>query len=108
MQHAFSRLKGNGGIMSEKDYSHPGIDGARKSDKSKYADFKVTGHKKLGSTASTWSRQDENKIKEFSHEAGPSAVTLNADYLSSHTGGIVDYSSSKCPYSGINHAITSV
>ena len=108
MQYSFNWLKSNGGIMLEKDYPYTGVDGTCKSDKSKYADFKVTGYKKLGSTISTWSCQDEDKIKEFLYETGPLSVALNADYLSSYTGGIVDYTSSKCPYSGINHAVTLV
>ena len=55
-----------------------------------------------------WSCVDEDQIKEFLYETGPLAIALNADYLSSYTGGIVDYTSSKCPKSGINHAVTLV
>jgi len=108
MQYAFSWIKSNGGIMYDTDYPYVGEEQTCKSDKTKYADFKVTGYKKLGSTWSTWSCVDEDEIKEFLYETGPLAVALNADYLSSYTGGIVDYTSSKCPYSGINHAVTMV
>ena len=108
MQYAFNWLKSNGGIMYDSDYPYVGSEQTCKSDKTKYADFKVTGYKKLGSTWSTWSCVDEDEIKEFLYETGPLAVALNADYLSSYTGGIVDYTSSKCPYSGINHAVTMV
>ena len=108
MQYAFNWIKSNGGIMYEKDYPYTGTDGTCKSDKSKYADFKVTGYKKLGSSTQTWSCVDEDQIKEFLYETGPLAIALNADYLSSYTGGIVDYTSSKCPKSGINHAVTLV
>ena len=108
MQYAFNWLKSNGGIMYDTDYPYVGVEQTCKSDKTKYADFKVTGYKKLGSTWSTWSCVDEDEIKEFLYETGPLAVALNADYLSSYTGGIVDYTSSKCPYSGINHAVTMV
>ena len=108
MEYAFSWLKSNGGIMLQKDYPYVGKKQTCKKDKSKYADFKVSGYKKLGSTSSTWSCVNEDDIKEFLYKTGPLAVALNADYLSSYTGGIVDYSSSKCPYSGINHAVTMV
>jgi len=108
MQYSFNWLKSNGGIMYDTDYPYVGSEQTCKSDKTKYADFKVTGYKKLGSTWSTWSCVDEDEIKEFLYETGPLAVALNADYLSSYTGGIVDYTSSKCPYSGINHAVTMV
>ena len=108
MQYAFNWLKRNGGIMFDSDYPYVGVDQTCKSDKTKYADFKVTGYKKLGSTWSTWSCVDEDEVKEFLYETGPLAVALNADFLSSYTGGIIDYTSSKCPYSGINHAVTLV
>ena len=108
MQYAFNWLKSNGGIMLESDYPYTGTDDTCKSDPSKYVDFKVTGYKKLGSTISTWSCVDEDQIKEFLYETGPLAIALNADYLSAYTGGIIDYTSSKCPYSGINHAVTLV
>ena len=108
MQYAFNWIKSNGGIMYDTDYPYVGSEQTCKSDKTKYADFKVTGYKKLGSTWSTWSCVDEDEIKEFLYETGPLAVALNADYLSAYTGGIVDYTSSKCPYSGINHAVTMV
>ena len=108
MQYAFNWLKSNGGIMYDNDYPYTGVEGTCKSDKSKYADFKVTGYKKLGSTWQTWSCVDEEEIKEFLYETGPLAVALNADYLSSYIGGIVDYTASQCPYSGINHAVTMV
>ena len=108
MQYSFTWLKKNGGIMLDSDYPYTGVDGTCQSDKTKYADFKVTGYKKLGSSWSTWSAVDEDEVKEFLYETGPLAIALNADYLSSYTGGIVDYTSSQCPSSGINHAVTLV
>ena len=108
MQYSFTWLKNNGGIMLDSSYPYVAKEQTCKSDKTKYADFKVIGQKKLGSTWSTWSCVDEDEVKEFLYETGPLAVALNADYLSSYTGGIVDYTSSKCPYSGINHAVTLV
>ena len=108
MQYSFTWLKKNGGIMLDSDYPYTGVDGTCQSDSSKYADFKVTGYKKLGSSWSTWSAVDEDEIKEFLYETGPLAIALNADYLSPYTGGIVDYTSSQCPSSGINHAVTLV
>ena len=108
MQYAFNWIKSNGGIMYDSDYPYVGTEQTCKSDKTKYADFKVTGYKKLGSSWSTWSCVDEDEVKEFLYETGPLAIALNADYLSAYTGGIVDYTSSKCPSSGINHAVTLV
>ena len=107
MQYAFTWLKKNG-IMLDSDYPYTGTKGTCKSDKSKYVDMSVTGYKKLGSSWSTWSAVDEDEIKEFLYETGPLAIALNADYLSYYTGGIVDYTSSQCPSSGINHAVTLV
>ena len=74
----------------------------------KYADFKVTGYKKLGSSWSTWSEVDEDEVKEFWYETGPLAIALNADPLQTYVSGILDLSSSQCPSSGINHAVTLV
>ena len=108
MQYSFTWLKNNGGIMEDKDYPYTAVDGTCKKDSSKYVDMKITGYKKLGSSWSTWSAVDEEEVKEFLYETGPLAIALNADYLSSYTGGIVDYSSSQCPSSGINHAVTLV
>ena len=70
--------------------------------------MKVTGWKKLGSSTSTWSPVDEDEIKEFLYEIGPLAVALNANPLQTYTGGILDKTSSQCPVSGINHAVTMV
>ncbi len=108
MQYAFTWLKKNGGIMYEADYPYKGVKQTCKSSSSKYADFTVTGYKKLGSSWSTWSAVDEDEIKEFLYETGPLAIALNADYLSSYVSGVFDLSSTKCPSSGINHAVTLV
>jgi C1A family cysteine protease len=108
MENTFTWLKENGGIMTDDDYPYTGYKGSCKSDPSKYVDMKITGYKKLGSSWSTWSAVDEEEVKEFLYETGPLAIALNADYLSYYTGGIVDYTSSQCPSSGINHAVTLV
>ena len=108
MQNSFTWLKNNGGIMLEKDYPYVGVEQACRKQKSKYADFRVTGYQKLGSTSTTWSCVDENDIKEFLYETGPLAVALNADYLNLYTGGVINYSSYQCPSGGINHAVTMV
>ena len=39
---------------------------------------------------------------------GPLAVALNANPLQTYTGGILDKTSSQCPISGMNHAVTMV
>ena len=80
MEYAFTWLKKNGGIMYDADYAYKGVKSTCKSDSSKYADFKITGYKKLGSSWSTWSPVDEDEVKEFLYE----------------------------PSSGINHAVTLV
>ena len=107
MQYAFTWLKKNG-IMLDSDYPYTGTKGTCKSDKSKYVDMSVTGYKKLGSSWSTWSAVDEDEIKEFLYETGPLAIALNADPLQTYSSGILDVTSTKCPTSGINHAVTLV
>ena len=52
-----------------------------KSFASKYADFKVTGFKKLGSSSSVYSCADEEEMKEFLYENGPLSVALNAGQI---------------------------
>ena len=108
MEYAFTWLKQNGGIMYESDYTYKGTKGTCKSSSSKYADFKVTGYKKLGSSYSTWSCVDEDEVKEFLYTTGPLAIALNADPLQTYTSGILDLTSTKCSSSGINHAVTLV
>ena len=107
MQYAFTWLKKNG-IMLDSDYPYTGTKGTCKSDKTKYVDMSVTGYKKLGSSWSTWSAVDEDEVKEFLYETGPLAIALNADPLQTYTSGILDLTSTKCPSSGINHAVTLV
>ena len=107
MEYAFTWLVKNG-METEEDYPYTGVKGTCKADKTKYIDMKVTGYKKLGQSSSTWSPVDEDEIKEFLYETGPLAVALNADILQTYTGGVIDVSSSKCPASGINHAVTMV
>jgi hypothetical protein len=68
----------------------------------------ITGYKKLGSSWSTWSAVDEDEVKEFLYETGPLAIALNADPLQTYTSGVLDLTSTKCPSSGINHAVTLV
>ena len=108
MEYSFTWLKKNGGIMYQSDYPYVGYKGTCKSSSSKYADFKVTGYKKLGSSYSTWSCVDEDQIKEFLYETGPLAIALNADPLQTYSSGVLDLTSTKCPSSGINHAVTLV
>ena len=105
MEYTFTWLKNNGGIMFDSDYPYKGVKSACKSDSSKYADFKITGYKKLGSSYSTWSCVDEDELKEFLYENGPLAVAMNADPLQTYSSGILDVSSARCPTSGINHAV---
>jgi cathepsin F len=107
MEYAFQWLIENG-METEEDYPYTGYKGSCKADPSKYIDMKVTGWKKLGSSASTWSPVDEEEIKEFLYETGPLAIALNANPLQTYTGGILDKTSSQCPVSGINHAVTLV
>ena len=109
MENTFEWLRDNdGGIMTDADYPYVGYKQSCKIDPSKYIDMKVTGYKKLGSSASTWSPVDEDEIKEFLYETGPLAIALNANPLQTYIGGILDKTSSQCPTSGINHAVTLV
>ena len=107
MENTFDWLKENG-IMTDADYPYVGYKQSCQKDPSKYIDMKVTGYKKLGSSTSTWSPVDEDEIKEFLYETGPLAIALNANPLQTYTGGILDKTSSQCPVSGINHAVTMV
>ena len=108
MEYAFTWLQENGGIMTDADYPYTGYKGTCQADPSKYVDMTITGYKKLGSSTSTWSPVDEDEIKEFLYETGPLAVALNANPLQTYTGGILDKTSSQCPTSGMNHAVTMV
>ena len=108
MEYTFTWLKENGGIMLEDDYPYEGYDATCRSDPSKYVDMKITGYKKLGSSTSTWSPVDEDEVKEFLYETGPLSIALNANPLQTYVGGILDKTSSQCPISGINHAVTLV
>ena len=108
MEYAFTWLKKNGGIMTDTDYPYKGVKSTCRSDKSKYVDMTITGYKKLGSSWSTWSAVDEEEVKEFLYETGPLAIALNADPLQTYSSGILDVTSTKCPTSGINHAVTLV
>ena len=105
---AYTWIKKNGGIMFESDYPYTGRKGSCKSDASKYADFKVTGFKKLGSSSSELSCVDEDEMKEFLYENGPLSVALNARPLQTYVSGIIDVSSNKCKVSGIDHAVSLV
>ena len=107
MEYAFQWIKENG-METEEDYPYTGYKGSCKADPSKYIDMKVTGWKKLGPSTSTWSPVDEEEIKEFLYETGPLAIALNANPLQTYSGGILDKTSSQCPVSGINHAVTLV
>ena len=97
---AFSWLQINGGIMTEADYPFTGKNGNCKSNRSKYVDLKITGHKRLGST-------NENEIKEFLYQTGPLAIGLNSTPLNNYRSGVLDKSSTECP-ANINHAVTLV
>ena len=70
--------------------------------------MQITGYTKLGSGSSTWDPVDEDEIKEFLYETGPLAVALNANPLQTYSSGILDKTSSQCPTSGMNHAVTMV
>ena len=107
MEYAFQWIKENG-METEEDYPYTGYKGSCKADPSKYIDMKVTGWKKLGPSTSTWYPVDEEEIKEFLYETGPLAIALNANPLQTYSGGILDKTSSQCPVSGINHAVTLV
>ena len=108
MENTFTWLKENGGIMTDTDYPYKGRKGTCQSDETKYVDMQITGYTKLGSGSSTWDPVDEDEIKEFLYETGPLAVALNANPLQTYTGGILDKTSSQCPTSGMNHAVTMV
>ena len=105
MERTFTWLKSAGGIMYESDYAYTGSKGTCKKDTTKFADFKVTGYKKLGTSSSTFSPVDEDEVKEYLYATGPLAIALNATPLQTYTGGVLDLTASKCSTSGINHAV---
>ena len=107
MENTFDWLKENG-IMTDADYPYVGYKHNCQLDPSKYIDMKVTGYKKLGSSALTWTPVDEDEIKEFLYETGPLAIALNGDPLQTYISGILDVPSSQCPVSKINHGVTMV
>ena len=107
-ENAYTWLKKNGGIMFESDYPYTGRKSTCKSNPSKYADIKITGYKKLGSSSSIISYVDEDEVKEFLYTNGPLDVALNADPLQTYTSGILDKTSRQCPVSGVNHAVSLV
>ena len=108
MEYSFTWLQENGGIMTDTDYPYKGYKSTCRSDASKYVDMTITGYTKLGSSSSTWDPVDEDEIKEFLYETGPLAVALNANPLQTYSSGILDKTSSQCPTSGMNHAVTMV
>jgi cathepsin F len=105
MELSFTWLKKNGGINLDSDYPYTGRKSTCKQDKTKWADFTVTGYVKLGSSSSTWSPVDEDEVKEFLYETGPLAIALNANPLQTYTGGILDLTKTQCNPDGMNHAV---
>ena len=67
--------------------------------------MKITGYIKLGDSSDSYSPADEDEMKEFLYENGPLSIGINADPLQTYSSGILDLPSSKCPSSGINHAV---
>ena len=105
MEYAFAYLKKSGVLCFEDGYTpYKGVKG-KCGTCTHEVDMKVTGYKKLGSSYSTWSPVDEDEIKEFLYQTGPLAIALNADLLQTYSSGILDVTSSRCPTSGINHAV---
>ena len=108
-QRAFTWISENGGsIMKQADYPYKGYQGTCKSNPSKFVDMIVTGYIKLGSSSYELEPIDEEQIKEFLYETGPICAGINGDPLKYYSSGIFDKSSTQCPSSGINHAVTIV
>ena len=108
-QRAFTWISENGGsIMKQADYPYKGYQGTCKSNPSKFVDMIVTGYIKLGSSSYELEPIDEEQIKEFLYETGPICAGINGDHLKYYSSGIFDKSSTQCPSSGINHAVTIV
>ena len=105
MQYTFDWIKQNGGINFEEDYPYGGYKRSCRSIKSKYADMKVTGYKKLGNPYSEYDFDpvDENDMKEFLYKTGPLCIAINGYGIFSYSSGVIDKDETKCPSSGINH-----
>jgi len=108
-QRAFTWISENGGsIMKQADYPYKAIQSTCRADPSKFVDMIVTGYIKLGSSSYELEPIDEEQIKEFLYETGPICAGINGDHLKYYSSGIFDKSSTQCPSSGINHAVTIV
>jgi cathepsin F len=106
MKDTIEWIKSNGGIMAEKDYPYKGKKGLScKKKPEKYVDLKVTGFKRLGSTAEIFDCVDENQIKEFLYENGPLIAAVNGMFLQDYIKGILDYPSDICSSAYINHGV---
>ena len=105
MEYAFTFLKQLGCLNFEEDYPYTGRKGTCRTNYDKCVDMTITGYKKLGSSASTWSPVDEDEVKEFLYATGPLAIALNANPLQTYVSGILDKTAAQCPTSGINHAV---
>ena len=108
MEFSFEWLKGNGGIMYEKDYPYTGEKQACQQDSTKFADMKITGYVKLGDGSDTFTPVDEEEMKEFLYQTGPLAIALDATGLQFYQSGIADYGGWICDKDHINHAVTLV
>ena len=108
MEFSFEWLKGNGGIMYEKDYPYTGEKQACQQDSTKFADMKITGYVKLGDGSDTFTPVDEEEMKEFLYQTGPLAIALDATGLQFYQSGIADYGGWLCDKDHINHAVTLV
>ena len=108
MEFSFEWLRGNGGIMYEKDYPYTGEKQACQQDSTKFADMKITGYVKLGDGSDTFTPVDEEEMKEFLYQTGPLAIALDATGLQFYQSGIADYGGWLCDKDHINHAVTLV
>ena len=101
MEYTFDWLKNNG-LMLDSDYPYIGRKAPCRFDPSQFEPMRIIGYKKLPSPA------DEDEVKEFLYETAPLAIALNANPLQTYSSGVLDLTSTKCPSSGINHAVVLV
>ena len=102
MEYTIAWLQDNG-IMTEADYPYHSYKSECKIDIDKCVHMRITGFEKLGGGSSIFSCADEEEMKEFLYKKGPVSVALNATPLQTYSSGIIDLSSTQCPYIGINH-----
>jgi len=100
MDRAFSYIKQNGGIDTEKSYPYKGVDGKCRFSKSNVG-AKVTGFKDIPS-------EDENALRQAVQTVGPISVAIWADFpgFRFYKSGVLV--TDDCPDGALDHGVLAV